>query len=139
MTQEMKRRIISIQLQDRGDEIALFTGENWDFSFMDEEDGQYWMVHSMRPLSAEEFVVKLSDQFFNLFMKVKVDLDKEGNLIIEQVELEDLEQKGLMNEERLASYPGLGLLSSVKLKMQDEKQELMTQIQALEKRLEALQ
>lgn len=83
-------------------------------------------------------MVKLSDRFFNLFLQVEADLDQEGKLKIKQVELKDFEQKGLMNDERMASYQGLSGLG-LDLKMTDNKQELELKIRELEKQLEELE
>lgn len=136
MSAEWKRRIILRHLEEKGDELAPFVGTNWDFSF--EEDRKYWRWHSARALDEQHFLIKLSDRFFNLFLKVEVDLDKEAELIIKKVELESFEQKGLMNEERFASYQGLSGLD-LDLKVQGEKEELLSRIRALEKELEALE
>ena len=92
----------------------------------------------MRRLDDKYFMIKLSDQFFNLFLKVKADLDKKWNLIIDSVQLQELEQKGLMNKERLKKYEKLDMLSGVKLNMQTEKQDLLDKIAELEKQLDQL-
>ena len=92
----------------------------------------------MRRLDDKYFMIKLSDQFFNLFLKVKVDLDKKWNLIIDSVQLQELEQKGLMNKERLKKYEKLDTLSGIKLNMQTEKQDLLDKIAELEKQLDQL-
>lgn len=47
----------------------------------------------MRWLDDQNLFVKISDKFFNLFLKVKVDLDNKQNLIIDHVVLQNLEQK----------------------------------------------
>ena len=105
---------------------------------MDEGDNQYWRLHSMRRIDHEYLLLKLSDQFFNLFVKVKVDLDKKGNLTFDHVQLQDLEQKGLMNVQRIKSYDKLDQLSGFNLDMQDEEQELLSKIAELEKKLDHL-
>ncbi len=105
---------------------------------MDEGDNQYWRLHSMRRIDDEYLLLKLSDQFFNLFVKVKVDLDKKGNLTFNHVQLQDLEQKGLMNAQRIKAYDKLDQLSGFSLKMQDEEQELLSKIAELEKKLDHL-
>ena len=92
----------------------------------------------MRRLDDKYFMIKLSDQFFNLFLKVKADLDKKWNLIIDSVQFQELEQKGLMNKERLKKYENLDTLSGVKLNMQTEKQDLLDKIAELEKQLDQL-
>lgn len=105
---------------------------------MDEGDNQYWKLHSMRWIDDHYLLVKLSDQFFNLFVKVKVDLDKKGNLTFDHVQLQDLEQKGLMNAQRTKAYDKLDQLSGFNLDMQDEEQELLSKIVELEKKLDHL-
>lgn len=137
MTPEWKKRIILRHLEKKVDELAPFVGTNWDYSVQYEE-ASYWRWHSARALDEEHFVIKLSDKFFNLFLKVEANLDKEAALIIKKVELESFEQKGLMNEERIASYQGLSGLD-LDLKVQGEKEELLSRIRALEKELEALE
>ena len=92
----------------------------------------------MRRIDDEYLLLKLSDQFFNLFVKVKVDLDKKGNLIIEEVKLQEVEQKGLMNVQRIKAYDKLDQLSGFNLDMQDEEQELLSKIADLEKKLDRL-
>ena len=105
---------------------------------MDEGDNQYWRLHSMRWIDDHYLLVKLSDQFFNLFVKVKVDLDKKGNLTFDHVQLQDLEQKGLMNVQRIKAYDKLDQLSGFSLKMQDDRQELLSKIAELESQLDQL-
>ena len=72
----IKKDFIEQQIETYVDTIAPFVGKNWEYSFMDEGDNQYWRLHSMRRIDDEYRLVKLSDQFFNLFVKVKADLDK---------------------------------------------------------------
>lgn len=69
---------------------------------------------------------------------VKVDLDKKGNLTFDHVQLQDLEQKGLMNVQRIKSYDKLDQLSGFSLKMQDDRQELLSKIAELESQLDQL-
>ena len=71
-----KKNIIEDKIKEQLDKIAPFIGKDREYSFMDEEDNQYWRFHSMRRLDDKYFMIKLSDQFFNLFLKVKADLDK---------------------------------------------------------------
>ena len=134
----IKKALIEQQIETYVDTIAPFVGKNWEYSFMDEGDNQYWRLHSMRRIDDEYLLLKLSDQFFNLFVKVKVDLDKKGNLIIEEVKLQEVEQKGLMNVQRIKAYDKLDQLSGFNLDMQDEEQELLSKIADLEKKLDRL-
>lgn len=134
----IKKALIEQQIETYVDTIAPFVGKNWEYSFMDEGDNQYWRLHSMRRIDDEYLLLKLSDQFFNLFVKVKVDLDKKGNLTFDHVQLQDLEQKGLMNVQRIKAYDKLDQLSGFNLDMQDEEQELLSKIAELEKKLDHL-
>ena len=134
----IKKALIEQQIETYVDTIAPFVGKNWEYSFMDEGDNQYWKLHSMRWIDDHYLLVKLSDQFFNLFVKVKVDLDKKGSLILKEVELQDIEQKGLMNAQRIKAYDKLDQLSGFNLDMQDEEQELLSKIAELEKKLDHL-
>ena len=65
-------------------------------------------------------------------------MDKKGNLTFDPVQLQDLEQKGLMNAQRIKAYDKLDQLSGFSLKMQDEEQELLSKIAELEKKLDHL-
>lgn len=134
----IKKDFIEQQIETYVDTIAPFVGKNWEYSFMDEGDNQYWRLHSMRRIDHEYLLLKLSDQFFNLFVKVKVDLDKKGNLTFDHVQLQDLEQKGLMNVQRIKAYDKLDQLSGFSLKMQDDRQELLSKIVELESQLDQL-
>ena len=134
----IKKALIEQQIETYVDTIAPFVGKNWEYSFMDEGDNQYWKLHSMRWIDDHHLLVKLSDQFFNLFVKVKVDLDKKGNLTFDHVQLQDLEQKGLMNVQRIKAYDKLDQLSGFSLKMQDDRQELLSRIAELESQLDQL-
>ena len=134
----IKKALIEQQIETYVDTVAPFIGKNWEYSFMDEGDNQYWKLHSMRWIDDDYLLVKLSDQFFNLFVKVKVDLDKKGNLTFDHVQLQDLEQKGLMNAQRIKAYDKLDQLSGFNLDMQDEEQELLSKIAELEKKLDHL-
>ena len=134
----IKKALIEQQIETYVDTIAPFVGKNWEYSFMDEGDNQYWKLHSMRWIDDDYLLVKLSDQFFNLFVKVKVDLDKKGNLTFDHVQLQDLEQKGLMNAQRIKAYDKLDQLSGFSLKMQDDRQELLSKIAELESQLDQL-
>ena len=134
----IKKALIEQQIETYVDTVAPFVGKNWEYSFMDEGDNQYWKLHSMRWIDDDYLLVKLSDQFFNLFVKVKVDLDKKGNLTFDHVQLQDLEQKGLMNAQRIKAYDKLDQLSGFNLDMQDEEQELLSKIAELEKKLDHL-
>ena len=134
----IKKALIEQQIETYVDTVAPFVGKNWEYSFMDEGDNQYWKLHSMRWIDDDYLLVKLSDQFFNLFVKVKVDLDKKGNLTFDHVQLQDPEQKGLMNAQRIKAYDKLDQLSGFNLDMQDEEQELLSKIAELEKKLDHL-
>lgn len=134
----IKKALIEQQIETYVDTVAPFVGKNWEYSFMDEGDNQYWRLHSMRWIDDHYLLVKLSDQFFNLFVKVKVDLDKKGSLILKEVELQDIEQKGLMNVQRIKAYDKLDQLSGFSLKMQDDRQELLSKIAELESQLDQL-
>lgn len=134
----IKKALIEQQIETYVDTVAPFVGKNWEYSFMDEGDNQYWRLHSMRWIDDHYLLVKLSDQFFNLFVKVKVDLDKKGNLTFDHVQLQDLEQKGLMNAQRIKAYDKLDQLSGFSLKMQDDRQELLSKIAELESQLDQL-
>ena len=138
ISSKYKKNIIEDKIKEQLDKIAPFIGKDQEYSFMDEEDNQYWRFHSMRRLDDDYLLVKLSDQFFNLFVKVKVDLDKKGNLTFDHVQLQDLEQKGLMNAQRIKAYDKLDQLSGFNLDMQDEEQELLSKIAELEKKLDHL-
>ena len=76
ISSKYKKNIIEDKIKEQLDKIAPFIGKDREYSFMDEEDNQYWRFHSMRRLDDKYFMIKLSDQFFNLFLKVKADLDK---------------------------------------------------------------
>jgi len=134
----IKKALIEQQIETYVDTVAPFVGKNWEYSFMDEGDNQYWRLHSMRRIDNEYLLLKLSDQFFNLFVKVKVDLDKKGSLVIEEVKLQEVEQKGLMNVQRIKAYDKLDQLSGFSLKMQDDRQELLSKIADLESQLDQL-
>ena len=44
----IKKALIEQQIETYVDTIAPFVGKNWEYSFMDEGDNQYWKLHSMR-------------------------------------------------------------------------------------------
>ena len=57
---------------NKADELSPLKGLNRDWSFTNENYNQYWNLHSILWKDNQHFIVKLSDQMFNIFLEVEV-------------------------------------------------------------------
>ncbi|PZM86591.1 MAG: hypothetical protein DLD55_05295, partial [candidate division SR1 bacterium] len=100
-----KRGIIEAEIRQKADELSPLEGLNTERSFTSNAKN-YWYLHSVLWKSENRVIAKLSDQFFNLFIELEVEMNEKGELTILKSELKELEQKGMMNAERMKLYQG---------------------------------
>lgn len=130
--------------REKADELVPLQGleSNWSSYGYPHSQERYWSVHSVLKRGHNHYLIKFFDAFFNFFINVEFDFDEEGNLIFTDTTLEKIEQKGLMDPERMANYSGWENLSWFDLKMKETPQnpeDYEQRISALEKKIEQLE
>lgn len=100
-----KREIIEGEIREKTDELSPLEGLNTERSFTSNAKN-YWYLHSVLWKGENRVIAKLSDQFFNLFIELKLEVNEKGEVKILSSELKELEQKGMMNAERMKLYQG---------------------------------
>ena len=90
---------------NKTDELSPLEGLNTDWSFT-YHNSNYWQLHSILWKTDNRFIVKLSDQMFNLFLEVEANIDEKGNISYTRLKIKEVEQKGMMTSERMKFYEG---------------------------------
>ena len=109
----LDRRELERTFEDYADTIVPLQGFelSWSQNGMSRATETYWHVDSIQKKGHQDYLVKFSDTFFNFFIEVEYVFDTDGNFHITSQKLIQMEQKGLMDEERMAKYSGWGSLS----------------------------
>jgi hypothetical protein len=99
--------------EDYADTIVPLQGFelSWSQNGMSRATETYWHVDSIQKKGHQDCLVKFSDTFFNFFIEVEYIFDTDGNFHITSQKLIQMEQKGLMDEERMNKYSGWENLS----------------------------
>ena len=100
-----KREIIEREIRKKADELSLLEGLNRERSFS-HDARRYRELDSVLWKNDHRVIAKLSDKFFNLFVELEVEMNEKGELKILKSTLKELEQKGMMNSERIKLYQG---------------------------------
>lgn len=61
---------------NKADELSPLEGLNPDWSFAQHNNHQYWNLHSILWKDNQKFIVKLSDQMFNIFLEVEATVNE---------------------------------------------------------------
>lgn len=56
---------------NKADELSPLEGLNPDWSLTQHHNNQYWNLHSILWKDNQKFIVKLSDQMFNIFLEIE--------------------------------------------------------------------
>lgn len=139
MTERDQKTLIEREFGAQADELVPLVGKNPDRKNGMNYHGNYWKLHSVDWREGNRAIVKYSDQFFNVWIMVEWEIDEEYAVKFRVLEVKNLEQKGRMNAERMQSYEGREKLPQFKIKMQDEKQELLLKIEELQKQVKELE
>ena len=119
MTSNDKYNIALINLKRMADEISPL---KWLHSSRSQSSTeQYWVVDSIDITDDNKLLAKLSDQFFNFFMVIEYTIDEEtGEFTVLSSKLKDVEQKWLMDDERMKNYEWRENLLGFEIQMKEE-------------------
>ncbi len=82
---------------------------------------QYWVVDSINITDDNKLLAKISDQFFNFFIVIEYTIDEEtGEFTVLSSKLKDVEQKWLMDDERMKNYEWRENLSDFEIQMKED-------------------
>lgn len=128
---------------NKADQLSPLVGLNPDWSHTYRNADQYWKVHSILWKDNQNFIVKLSDQMFNIFLEVEATVDENGDITYTKNTVKEIEQKGMMTADRIKLYEGRENLGNFKPKLQEEENsgnnsDLENRLQSLEAELEKL-
>ena len=119
MTSNDKYNIAKRELQTIVDEIAPLKWLHPSRSQTVDED--YWLLDSINITEDNKLTAKISDQFFNFFIIIEYTIDEETwEFTLINSTLKDIEQKWLMDDERINYYEWRENLSDFTIKMNDE-------------------
>lgn len=119
MTSNDKYNIALINLKRMADEISPLKWLHSSWSQSSTE--QYWVVDSINIIDDNKLLAKLSDQFFNFFMIIEYTIDEEtGEFTVLSSKLKDVEQKWLMDDERMKNYEWRENLIGFEIQMKEE-------------------
>ena len=119
MTSNDKYNIAKRELQKIVDEIAPL---KWLHPSRSQTvDEGYWLLDSINITEDNKLTAKISDQFFNFFMIIEYTIDEETwEFTLINSTLKDVEQKWLMDNERINYYEWRENLSNFTIKMNEE-------------------
>ena len=119
MTSNDKYNIALINLKRMADEISPLKWLHPSRSQSSTE--QYWVVDSINISDDNKLLAKLSDQFFNFFMIIEYTIDEEtGEFTVLSSKLKDVEQKWLMDDERMKNYEWRENLLGFEIQMKEK-------------------
>ena len=123
MTTNDKYNIAQKNLKWMADEISPL---KWLHSSRSQSSTeQYWVVDSINITDDNKLLAKLSDQFFNFFMVIEYTIDEEtGEFTVLSSKLKDVEQKWLMDDERMKNYEWRENLLGFEIQMKEEDEEI---------------
>ena len=119
MTSNDKYNIAKRELQKIVDEIAPL---KWLHPSRSQTvDEWYWLLDSINITEDNKLTAKISDQFFNFFMIIEYNIDEETwEFTLINSTLKGVEQKWLMDNERINYYEWRENLSDFTIKMNEE-------------------
>ena len=91
---------------NKADELSPLKGLNRDWSEAYYSYGQYWNLHSILWKDNQHFIVKLSDQMFNIFLEVEAKVHENWEISYTKSKVKEIEQKGNITPERMKLYKG---------------------------------
>jgi hypothetical protein len=119
MTSNDKYNIALINLKRMADEISPLKWLHPSRSQSSTE--QYWVVDSINITDDNKLLAKLSDQFFNFFIVIEYSIDeKTGEFTVLSSKLKDVEQKWLMDDERMKNYEWRENLIGFEIQMKEK-------------------
>ena len=133
-------------LQEIADEIVPLRWMNsvWSISYV-----WWWQVDWYRKLDSinvwddSTLLAKFSDKFFNFFIEIEYNIDNETwEFTLIDSKIKQLEQKWLMDNERMSHYEWWENLSDFEIQMKDDEEDKIKkeqEIQNLQDRIKALE
>jgi len=119
MTSNDKYNIAQKNLKWMADEISPLKWLHPSWSQSSTE--QYWVIDSINITDDNKLLAKISDQFFNLFMIIEYTIDEEtGEFTVLSSKLKDVEQKWLMDDERMKNYEWRENLVGFEIQMKEK-------------------
>ena len=142
ISREDKYTIASNYLKANADVEVPLKGLNENRS-MSRDKENYWYLDSINIIDEENLLAKFSDKFFNFFIDIKYVVDEEtAEFKILSTNIQNLEQKGPMDEERMKYYEWWGNLTQFEIQMKEdvdyENRALKQKISELEAQLNEL-
>lgn len=135
------------------DVIVPLQWTNWAWSFTHYQNQNmwdiYWALDSIIMRGDSKILAKYSDKFFNFFIEIEYSIDGEtGEFTLINSQLKEVEQKWLMDSERMKHYQWRENLKDFdiqmkedeedKIKKEQEIQDLQDRIKVLEEKLDEL-
>ena len=108
---------------NKADELSPLEGLNPDWSFAQHNNHQYWNLHSILWKDNQKFIVKLSDQMFNIFLEVEATVNEMWEIKYTKSTVKEVEQKGIMTPEKMSFYKWWEKLKNFDIKIQDSPKE----------------
>jgi hypothetical protein len=126
-------------LQEIADEIVPLRWMNsvWSISYV-----WWWQVDWYRKLDSinvwddSTLLAKFSDKFFNFFIEIKYNIDNETwEFTLIDSKIKQLEQKWLMDNERMSHYEWWENLSDFEIQMKDDEEDKIKKEQEIQKQM----
>lgn len=141
-TRNIRNRINDDIRDNKADKLSPLEWLNRDWSLTYRNDSQYWNLDSILWKDRQNFIVKLSDRMFNIFLEVEAAVDENGEISYTKSIVKGIEQKGIMTSERMKLYRGRENLKTFDLRVseeQDSNPSLEQRIELLENRIKNLE
>ena len=148
MSAGSRKLIVETELKSMIDEISPLQWSNFARSQSPNRQ-QYRYLDSTNIRNDHQLLAKISDRFFNFFIEIEYKIDDEtGEFTLIKSELKDIEQKWVMDKERMDQYlwweklPDFDIQMKTdeeeKIKREQEIQNLKDRINLLEEKLDIL-
>ena len=111
--------IAKANLKEKADEIVPLKWLHKSWSQTSNE--QYWRLDSINITDDGKLLAKFSDQFFNFFMIIEYTIDEETwEFELISSSMKNVEQKWMMDDERMKYYEWRENLTGFEIQMEDE-------------------
>lgn len=128
---------ISLQnLQERSDSIVPLKWSNSAWKLGSNAD-QYRLLDSINVRNDHSLLAKYSDRFFNFFIEIEYSIDDRTWIFtLKSSKVVDIEQKWLMNPERIKQYGGRDQLKDYPIQIEEDKADEIAELNQKVKELQ---
>jgi hypothetical protein len=134
-----KHDIAMYNLQKMADEIIPLKWSNSKWSELKNGiylDRPYWSLDSINIYDNESLLAKFSDKFFNFFVTIQYSIDEDTwEFEVLNSSIKEIEQKWLMNAERMEYYSWWEDISDYDIEIDDKEKE-SNEIQQINERID---